>query len=338
MKTILLIVSLFAALIALNPTQAQSDTCTYIVEDNIIPLYSAPLNIASLQVDVLQIGGGYTVEKRAERYLYVSGAGLEGWVHGLSLGAHTAGECSSQVNVDAPLTDYPSICFFTPVETMPVFNDPALTEQHPVFGLQSGQDYPVVYEDASSLFAYIDDASGGWVSSDTGFLSGACDSLPTPGSYPQTAIALENARLWSQPDVGIGDIIADVAPGTILQVISGPVQGPIRLDTDDLGLWFYIIDGEQSGWLWEARLEFEEIISDDGGSAQTLDDARLWSLPDVHQGRLIGFINPGSSVRVLEGRVVGPIRFDTTDTGNWYFVEVGTVRGWMWEGRLNFGS
>lgn len=334
MKIVLLFVGLVAALIPLTGVHAQADACEYIVEDNVIPLYSAPLNIASLQIDVLQVGNTYTVEKRAERYLYVSGEEVEGWIHGLSLGGRTEGECSSLPEDARLLTEYPPVCFFTPVEAMRVYNDPSLTEQHHAFDLQGGQSYPVVFEHEASFFAYIDDAAGGWVSGDAGFLSGSCDELPQQDSYQQEAVALENARLWSQPNVRIGTVIADVAPETGLYVISGPVQGPIRVDTDDLGQWFYVSTGEQSGWLWEARFEFKEVSGDESESVLALENARLWSLPNVQQGSLIAFVNPGSEVLILQGPVNGPIRFDTIDTGDWYFVEVGTMRGWIWEGRL----
>jgi hypothetical protein len=338
LKPILFIVGIIASLLPLANAQAQADDCTYIVEDNVIPLYSAPLNIASLQVDVLPVGSTYTVEKRAERYLYLSSGGIAGWIHGLSLGGRTEGDCTSLPEDDRPLTDYPTVCFFIPIEAMHVYNDSSLTDEHDAFDLKGGESYPVVYADEASLFAYIDDAAGGWVSAETGFVSGLCDDLAKPDGYQQ-AIALENARLWSQPNVRIGAIVADVEPETPLHIISGPVLGSIRLDTEDLGKWFYVSDGTQAGWLWEARVEFEEVDGDDvDTTVKALEDTRLWSLPNVQQGSLIAFVNPGSTVRILEGPVNGPIRFDTTDIGGWYFVEVGTTRGWVWEDRLDFGS
>ncbi|MCB8966826.1 MAG: serine/threonine-protein kinase [Ardenticatenaceae bacterium] len=65
------------------------------------------------------------------------------------------------------------------------------------------------------------------------------------------------ARLWSQPNVQTGQIVASLAEGAELTINDGPVTGPIRLDTDDQGQWWLVtaVAGGDIGWIWQERLQ-----------------------------------------------------------------------------------
>ncbi len=64
----------------------------------------------------------------------------------------------------------------------------------------------------------------------------------------------ENTRLWSQPDVSNAQLVRDVANGTSLRLVSGPVWGRVRLDTTDAGWWYEVETGSVTGWVWQSRL------------------------------------------------------------------------------------
>ncbi|MCA9952652.1 MAG: protein kinase [Anaerolineales bacterium] len=74
----------------------------------------------------------------------------------------------------------------------------------------------------------------------------------------QTA-ARENARLWSQPNVRTGNALFDVDPGAVVEIVEGPIWGPIRRDIDFPGWWWLVktigSSNTQEGWVWESRLE-----------------------------------------------------------------------------------
>src|SRR5690606_7513026 len=54
---------------------------------------------------------------------------------------------------------------------------------------------------------------------------------PPAGPGGPTAVALANARVWSQPDVHAGAWIASLVEGSAVRILVGPVVGPIRYDT-----------------------------------------------------------------------------------------------------------
>jgi hypothetical protein len=53
---------------------------------------------------------------------------------------------------------------------------------------------------------------------------------------------------------------------------------------------------------------------------------------------VIGFLVPGTPLHILSGPVSGPIRYDTADTGDWYYVQAEDTlyAGWLWAGRIAF--
>lgn len=147
----------------------------------------------------------------------------------------------------------PPACGFMPTRTIRGTDTLMPGPQSTVAILQPGQVYPVVAVRGNRVNVAIDDAFGVWVPAIAGTLRGDCNSVAAP-----TALALNGARLWSEPDVRTGQVIAAVPAQTALIVINGPVNGPIRLDTDATGDWYFVqvSSTAQGGWLWQARLQF----------------------------------------------------------------------------------
>jgi hypothetical protein len=154
------------------------------------------------------------------------------------------------------------------------------------------------------------------------------------------ATTLDNARLWSQPDVTVGSITHSLDVGTVVIIQSDPQLGRIRTDTSDMGYWYLVIveDTDTSGWIWAERLSADHTPSTTGTRATALDNARLWSQPDVSVGSDNVDLAAGTLVIVESGPQLGRIRVDTDDLGHWYFVRVeGTdTTGWIWSPRLRF--
>ena len=146
---------------------------------------------------------------------------------------------------------------------------------------------------------------------------------------------LPQTRLWSQPDVLAGEIVAEVEAGLPVTVLEGPVRGPVRQDTGAAGDWFRVTVDGLTGWVWSGRLG-SSLPTEPAAPVTTLENARLWTQPDVTRGQVIVSPAAGETVTILSGPVSGPIRIDTDDRGDWYYVAVGDATGWIWAGRLSF--
>jgi hypothetical protein len=319
------------------PASAQGD-CTFTGALETLILYHAPLTTPTQQKDALPGGVGFRLTlQRAEHYYVAVDDAYGGWVDRRSGGL--SGDCAGVPVDTAPLTDYEALCFFTSPQAAQLFHESR--RANPKETIQPGQAYPVTLQTFDAYHLQLDHAFGGWVAAADGQVSGNCAGVPT--EYPaQIATALENARAWSAPDVRSGDVVTTFAPGTQLMVLAGPVTGPIRLDTADTGNWFQVravnAAGGATGWVWENRLRFSPPPGPGGPTAVALANARVWSLPDVHTGAWIASLVEGSAVRILGGPVTGPIRYDTTDTGNWYRIaqDATGITGWVWRERLIF--
>jgi hypothetical protein len=72
------------------------------------------------------------------------------------------------------------------------------------------------------------------------------------------ATAHENARVWSEPSVQTGTVVTLLEPGSQVILIGEPVQGPVRIDSDDMGDWYQVRLPEETepiGWVWADRLD-----------------------------------------------------------------------------------
>jgi hypothetical protein len=88
----------------------------------------------------------------------------------------------------------------------------------------------------------------------------------TPSNTPTCSITigigqevrvLEDARIWTQPDVTVGSVYLTLSIGDSVNIINGPVLGRISLDQNISGLWWEVSDipnGDSLGWIWEDRI------------------------------------------------------------------------------------
>lgn len=155
-------------------------------------------------------------------------------------------------------------CVFVPTADVTGYADLYNPGSGPSTVFAAGTAYPVLNRTSVQVELQFDDAFSAWVSLSTGQLRGNCD-----GVQNRVAIAGENVRLWQAPDVRWGSVVADVAENTLLQVISGPVEGRIRTDADINGNWYLVYDATQgvSGWVWEDRIA---VWADSGGLWQRM--------------------------------------------------------------------
>jgi hypothetical protein len=124
--------------------------------------------------------------------------------------------------------------------------------------------------------------------------------------------------------------------GAAIEVTGGAVEGRIRIDVADVGLWYPVQYADLAGWVWSGRLDFDAAPDVLIINAVALENARLWSHPDVKQAGLLALIPENAELAVIGGPITGHIQLSTNTTGVWYQVRYGTITGWMWEDRLQF--
>lgn len=319
-----------------EPVHAQTDDCWFTPAYN-TALFAAPIFTVTQQSGALQGGMTYAVKGQAPDYLLVQvDANTQGYVK-RDQGA-LAGTCGMNIPViSAPLIAYPTLCVLqTPTQPVALFADAAL--QTPAGTLPANASYAVVQETANSVYIYINALAGGWVSAAAGTMNGACDMLPTePPVVAGTALARANARLWSAPDVYQGTVLTALEPNTPVMVLSGPVQGPISYQSMLTGDWYQVRSGNTTGWVWAERLSITNTRPP-VGTATTLENARLWSVPNVYQGAVLISLEPDALVTMLSGPVRGPISYQSDLAGDWYQVQSGITTGWVWGERLSFSA
>lgn len=78
--------------------------------------------------------------------------------------------------------------------------------------------------------------------------------------FYNTATARDNARVWSEPDVTVGQVLLTLVPGSEVTIIGGPVLGTIRADTGEQDNWYQISQESTGavGWVWVDRLNMSE--------------------------------------------------------------------------------
>jgi WD40 repeat protein len=74
----------------------------------------------------------------------------------------------------------------------------------------------------------------------------------------QTIQVLENARLWSVPNVSKGSVTTQLPFGQMVYILGGPGYGPI-INDGSLSDWFWEVnltpDGESAGWIWVGQIQ-----------------------------------------------------------------------------------
>ncbi len=228
-----------------------------------------------------------------------------------------------------------SNCWFTADQNTIGYQDETLTEQHPaVPTMRAGDSFQVTDMSGSAALLAVDHAMGFWVDTRNGTFSGDCSNI---NAYqPENVRVLANTRLWSQPDVVSGSVTRDITQGTTVTIIGGTVVGRIRYGSPVTATWYPVTIDNQTGWVWAERLDFESspmLITD----AIALENARLWSQPDVVSGSVLVDIPINTSMDIIGGPTVGMIQYNGL-TGVWYQVEVDSQIGWVWERRIDLLS
>lgn len=225
-------------------------------------------------------------------------------------------------------------CWFTASQDSVAYQDASLAEPHvAVSTIQAGWSFPVEDLTAGKALLTIGDALGFWIRVENGVLTGDCERYSE--YQPVEAHVLANTRIWSQPDVITGEVVTSLQEGTVVTVIGGRAIGRISYGSDQTANWYPVRYDTLSGWVWAGRLDFETIASPDL-DAITLNNARLWTEPDVVGGNRILDVPKNMAVEIIGGPVTGRIRFDNDTTGVWYQIRVRNVIGWIWEDRLKF--
>jgi hypothetical protein len=316
------------------PAAAQGD-CLFTPTVDPTPLYHAPMTDPGQQKGLIPAGTPHPVTSQSGEhfYLYVDDE-IQGWVDRRS--GMLSGECNGLPVDPRPLTEYPTICTLITAAAQPQYSTADLEGFQ---GTLPPGIHIVIQQTPSAYLVRLDHAYALWVASSAGTLSGACAELPSAPA--RTAVALENARAWSLPDVTTGVVVFDLPVGAALVITGGPVAGRIRYDTDDEDDWYRIQWADSgSGWVWQGRLALSPLPPETPPQAliaTTGEQARAWSAPDVKTGRITAFLPADMPLTVLEGPVQGPIRYDSDAMGAWYLVRWSYAGiGWMWEGRLTF--
>ena len=339
MKSRLIItIIIFATLLlgtgtALASSPSQTGNCTFTTSLDFVPVYAAPLTDGNQLVDYIPNGATYPVLAQNGMHFMLTLDGLEVWVDRRS--GSLAGNCDS-VPVDTrTLSDFPTICILTTSSEMLVFAELELLT--PMGTLSPGTEIPVSQEYAGRYYVLLDSARGAWTDGVGGDFSGRCTDL-MPGLPTNAAITTSETRIWTEPNVAIGQVVTTLDSGVAVNIVSPPVPGQILYDSDVIGIWYRISVGDGSsgpvGWVWSARLLTMATPQTPVRTGITLDNARLWSAPDVRQGGVILDVTPGTVVTIIAGPVSGPIRYDNFTTGNWYQIHTDGFTGWIWEGRL----
>jgi hypothetical protein len=230
-----------------------------------------------------------------------------------------------------PLT---SQCWFTALSDLPTYNRRDLSEIHSTQAMSAGRSLQVLEIDGEVALVAIDHAMGFWVEVAGGVFSGLCSDIN--GYKSADAVALENARIWSYPSVSTGEIIGTLVEGAAIEITGGAVEGRIRQDSSAVGLWYPVQYANISGWVWSERLEFDVTPNVLVIDAIALENARIWSHPDVMVARLLADVPENVALEIIGGPITGQTNRQTGATGVWYQVRYGNIVGWMWEARLQF--
>lgn len=331
-----LLAALFYAGPVPAPAAAQGDDCTFTGSMETLALFGAPLTDDSQKKDELPGGVPYPVTQMHAEHFYIEiDHAYGGWVDRRS--GILSGDCAAVPVDKRPVTDFPTVCAVTLAAEALLYRTAALAVSH---GELPAGTYVVTETGTTSHFVQFDHAYGGWIAASAGTLSGACGGPVPPVSG--TATALAEARVWSLPDVQSGEVLYTLDAGTLVLITGEAVRGPIRFDTADQGDWYpVVVTGLLPGWVWAGRLDFGPAgpgpyptpTNPQVVTAQA--NTRLWTAPDVQRGQVTVWVTEGARLTVISGPVRGPIRYDTADQGDWYYVTWGEITGWVWAGRID---
>lgn len=336
-KSLMILCLLALGAIALTNLHAQelSTECNMVNNQEEMPVFFAPIYAPSQIKDVLPKDTPYKMIARTEGYYWIEYAdGERGWIDYHTIISN--GRCDASPFLSPILSDFPTMCFYIPSEDVAVSSSPEIVNDPNSSHYRAGSVLPVDARIGTVLGIAENGARyGGYVDGTRGTYSGHCE-----GTLP-LASALENARVWTEPNAVTGQAITALELGIEVGIIEGPVQGLLRADSDLQGDWYKIKRGELEGWVWEERLLFGRTftaIQASIGRATLLSEARVWSLPDVSTGKVVTTLMTGLNVGIIGEPVEGLIRIDPATQGTWYPVKMGGTTGWVLAERLDFGD
>lgn len=321
-----------------SPTQAQSVTCNLINYQDAMIVFFAPVHAHAQIKETLGKNEPYVMVGASGGFFEIEYDGGEhGWID-----YHTRimnGGCTPYIDNPSPalpLSDFPTVCTYTITETLTGYSDRELTQVHGGFGSYPAGTYAVVvlHENAIELEG-SGDMSGGYVEANRGTLNGHCDGTL------QLATVLDNARLWTEPDVITGEIISTLNIGTEVGIISEPVRGRLQYASDLMGDWVEVRTGSTvTGWIWIERLELGKPFTAPSllpkNQATVTENTRIWSEPNAKIGEILTTLPTGAKIKITGGAQIGFIQLESDLQGAWYPVTYGETTGWVYEGRINF--
>lgn len=330
-------ISLLIALALIAPgfsaaAQGTDEDCELVNNMERLDVYFAPMTDSTQLMTILPEGVEYTMIGRAgSNFLVRLENGETGWLDWHQRVSNSM--CISAPYVELPLVDYPTVCSIVVDQDAPMYEDSDLTEPDRVFRGVYADTYPVTAHTDEAAFLFLSDhMGGGWISRDAGRLRGHCEGTV------QLVTTTQETRLWHLPSVRDNRILTTLPAGTTLGIAEGPVNAPIRTDSDVMGDWYRVKSFEILGWAWVGNLRFGRTFSaplDALGQAEVLEGANLWTEPDATSGDLVTTLFGGSTINITGDPVTGPIRADGSADGQWYPVQQGGTAGWVWAGRLS---
>jgi hypothetical protein len=311
--------------------QAQPNSCDRVNNQESLPVFFVPMYSWRQLKDILPQNAAYTIIAENEGNMWIEyGSGERGWIdfHARIMN----GDCQGVPQLHLPLTDFPTICFYNIAEEIDSYRMPDFSNE-PDGHIGPGT-YPISGElDNGFQLAGSSAMSGPSVKANHGTLSGHCDGTL------RLASALDNARVWTEPNAAIGQTLGVLEAGFEVGIVEGPVQGRLQTDSDVQGNWYKVQRGEMVGWVWEDRLRMGRTYTIPLPLvhwAAVLDGARVWTQPDVTTGQIVTTLMSGGDYIKITGEAVeGVIRAEPVLQGMWYPVQLGGTTGWVSAERLS---
>lgn len=305
---------------------AQSQACILSTGIETV-VYGLPATDPAFVLDILPVGETYQTSAFMNSHYYIHSVNdtVRGWIDQRSA-SFLQGNCD---NLPAPydnLVDFIDVCTWTAYT-----RTEAIDHGQVVNTFEAGDSFLVTRRTLNNRVALFIDSSrfSGYVPVHNGALRGNCDLIPTEQTFSVT----ENARLWSLPDVYIGEIVAHLPADEPISVLVGnPINGLITTGVE--GEWLFAeYAGVASGWIWVERLQ--DLPESETTTITATENTRLWSAPDVTTGEVIFNIPEGTALTILGNNFVWGAITSTVE-GWWVNVSLPSgLAGWVWIERIN---
>jgi hypothetical protein len=177
-----------------------------------------------------------------------------GWVDYRLLALTMDGKDCLTRRDEREITEYPSLCFFSPYEKIEAFSEPESSEFS--FTLSPSHSYVLLLKYQASYFSAFGHAGPSfYVNREDVYTHGNCDSIPSAGKTN-----LET-NLFSQPPDQGGIVIAVLPAEQSVYIQTESRSGQPPPGVDGTGLWLQIklrsSDGELIGWSWSEDLQYK---------------------------------------------------------------------------------